>query len=387
MSVTPTKPAEQPAAARLPATAQVDLRGPVMFVVLLLLGLAAAEGLARYVAFPSFIRISDNPELGFEPNDPSIIARFDNYGTIPRERVPGKLRIAVLGDSVVEGGGLPAFFSIPALVARTLDERFADVGARFEVINAAVGGYDIRQTRVRFETQVAPYKPDLVVYVWFSNDFNFTDAILGYAGRPLLLLPSYTRRKHWFEDPAIAISQHSMLFGFLYARAVCFFRCGGPSWSFQDDHQLGGIEFDKLADATARVGAQFVVATYVPFRGPLPDPNSCAPDPMQKECYASVSLDIVRGFARRRHVPEIDLTTTLLRTPGEYRNHPNSDDFTHPNGKGNRLLATDLAEQLVVHVAPRLATLGIDVSATRAAQSEPVRSPTSPRPSHASAPR
>jgi lysophospholipase L1-like esterase len=92
---------------------------------------------------------------------------------IPRERTPGTIRIAAVGDSCTQFGEPP--------YSAVLGELLADrVRKPVEVLNAGVAGYSTEQGKRRLEHDVAPYRPDVVLLYFGWNDHwildRFTDA-------------------------------------------------------------------------------------------------------------------------------------------------------------------------------------------------------------------
>ena len=81
---------------------------------------------------------------------------------LPRDRTPGTLRIACLGDSCTMVGS-PAY---PEIVARLLEER----GHRVEVMNWGVAGYSSFQGLKRLERDVIPFRPDIITIYFGWND-------------------------------------------------------------------------------------------------------------------------------------------------------------------------------------------------------------------------
>jgi hypothetical protein len=80
----------------------------------------------------------------------------------PYERVPGKRRILVLGDSYAWGFGVEQ----REIFTEVLENMFDDV----EVINSGVSGYGNDQELLWFQTEGVRYKPDLVMVVVCGND-------------------------------------------------------------------------------------------------------------------------------------------------------------------------------------------------------------------------
>jgi lysophospholipase L1-like esterase len=126
----------------------------------------------------------------------------DNCSQIPYQRVPfefclprfaaaldkGWVKIVAIGSSTTAGeGGIAPY---PSRLLSLLRSRYGD---KFDVINRGVGGEEAPKERGRFETDVYPQNPDLVIWqvgtnaVWQRPDPNnkppsfneTTDAIAG----------------------------------------------------------------------------------------------------------------------------------------------------------------------------------------------------------------
>jgi lysophospholipase L1-like esterase len=81
-------------------------------------------------------------------------------------KVAGTLRLAVLGDSFVEGkqvGDAEVFTA-------QLERLAAADGQRLEVLNAGMGGYGTSDELLLWERVVAALRPDLVLVAFFPND-------------------------------------------------------------------------------------------------------------------------------------------------------------------------------------------------------------------------
>jgi lysophospholipase L1-like esterase len=157
-----------------------------------LIALGAAEGIHRarlaaddapgsdddwYVRYrrmnETLYRPSPDPELVYEPVPGASIemeygrAAFNSAGMRDdREpsRDPGdRVRVAVLGDSLVWSEFLPLESSLPVRTEHAL-------GERFEVLGFGVTGYDTMQEAAWYERAVRPYRPRIVVVVWCMND-------------------------------------------------------------------------------------------------------------------------------------------------------------------------------------------------------------------------
>jgi len=86
----------------------------------------------------------------------------------PITRQPGVPRIMMLGDSFIEGWGVP--FNETA--TKCLERLFQDSGRKVEVMNTGVGNYGSVQEVEAFMTRDAKFNPDIVVL-----NFDFRSAI------------------------------------------------------------------------------------------------------------------------------------------------------------------------------------------------------------------
>ncbi|MBA2113887.1 SGNH/GDSL hydrolase family protein [Bremerella alba] len=110
------------------------------------------------------------------------------------DKRPGIRRIAVMGGSSVFGYLVPgkdsASGQLVAILERQLKHDGCDVS--LEVINAGVPSFTLAQCLGRFETQVAPLKPDIVVLYLGWNDIPLL--ISETQDQPLPQAPSWLER-------------------------------------------------------------------------------------------------------------------------------------------------------------------------------------------------
>ena len=166
-------------------------------LVILELGVRLAEALApeqESVAFAdrphqSESRKSENPVLGWEldPAGSEVNSEAFRDREVARERTPGVKRIALIGDSVAFGHGLP----VEQGVADRLE---AALGAGYEVLNFGVGGYNTIQTAELYATKGRLFSPDLVVLLYVLND--------ALPAKRMAKLADIVRYRRSFEEPA-----------------------------------------------------------------------------------------------------------------------------------------------------------------------------------------
>lgn len=87
------------------------------------------------------------------------------------ERIPGKKRIAVLGDSFMEGVGVED----AELFTRQLENL---LGPDVEVLNFGLSSLGTVQQEILYEHVIAAYKPDIVLVAFYMNDVSNNDPVL-----------------------------------------------------------------------------------------------------------------------------------------------------------------------------------------------------------------
>lgn len=80
------------------------------------------------------------------------------------------LRIAVLGDSYMQGLNVPLEHTFPSFLERRVSGCFAAAGRAVEVINFGVSGYGTAQELLAYRHQAAGYAPDLVLIAVYTNN-------------------------------------------------------------------------------------------------------------------------------------------------------------------------------------------------------------------------
>jgi lysophospholipase L1-like esterase len=171
-----------------PARGLIVVLGVIFASVLLLV---AAEGAVRVRAsmrFGNLVQLEDllpfDPALHIRlpiPNTNVVLARtshikinsvgFRSPEISLKPTSPNTVRLAFLGASTTfcaETSSNEATW--PYQVAAIMQQHYP--GVKIDFINAAVPGYRMHDSLVRFEAQVRPYKPDIVFVYDGQNDFQ-----------------------------------------------------------------------------------------------------------------------------------------------------------------------------------------------------------------------
>ena len=89
------------------------------------------------------------------------------------DKKDGVYRIIALGDSFTMGAFIEAKDSWPYLLAKELNNKLTCGNIKsFEIINLAVGGYDIQYAVERFKRKGVKYNPDIVIWFLKNDDFS-----------------------------------------------------------------------------------------------------------------------------------------------------------------------------------------------------------------------
>ncbi len=109
--------------------------------------------------------------------------RVNSAGFRDRERAlakpKGTVRIAVLGDSYIEGLQVELDKTFPAVLERQLNDCGAFGGAAVEVLNFGVSSYGTAQQLLTYRYHASKYSPDLVLAaVFVGNDIRNNSADL-----------------------------------------------------------------------------------------------------------------------------------------------------------------------------------------------------------------
>jgi lysophospholipase L1-like esterase len=115
-------------------------------------------------------------------------------GEIPAEKAPGEIRVLVLGDSFVFGGGLGDDDTLPAQAQRLC--ALPETSVRF--MNAGGNGHNTRQSADYVERRSRPLAPDVFVMGWNWNDLiDINDEITGDLQLPSDWWRSFAIYKFW----------------------------------------------------------------------------------------------------------------------------------------------------------------------------------------------
>ena len=171
-----------------------------------------------------------------EGHDFRITTNEDGLRTrVPREKSPGALRVAVMGDSTVFGWGVEDGQDLSAHMEAPLRPRSQK---RVELMNAAQPGYSTVQLSWLFHDTIAAYQPDIVLF--FPPQHDLTPALVSD-------LESLQGASSIRAGPRIALSRHSRLYHLLWMALG-----GAPAQDTEDGLELeepGVVLVPRVSDA------------------------------------------------------------------------------------------------------------------------------------------
>ena len=125
---------------------------------------------AAYVWPDGTLRHLPSFRYTYTRRDFSNVVSYNALGLRGRELTaspaPGTLRLAVLGDSFVEGKQV----GDDEVFTARLESLATAAGRRLEVVNAGVGGYGTGDELLLWERAIAPMGPSVVLVGFFAND-------------------------------------------------------------------------------------------------------------------------------------------------------------------------------------------------------------------------
>jgi hypothetical protein len=333
--------------------------------LLALLVLVAGEGIATLLepqsAFRSLHTIRpDRPWLydltpGSSATTPmdGVEYRIAEHGFRDRPRrmdkPTGIFRIAILGDSITFGFGVPVEETFVALLEQRLG---LQAHPEVEVLNFGVSGFNPYNEAELFRGVVREYDPDLTLVQFCINDLNDprhhfgASTIQRLGALPPEAFPNAERAaaNPWKVSGFAALCDRSSLCRTLLGGRI------GPSRQPGDrDEVLETFEvrtsaryetewawlrerYAEIADAAAEIGSEFGIIVF---------PSAADIDPDREHEGAAISLVRI-GTEERWEV--IDLTPAL-----QHSGLSRQDlfmDLWHPTPRGHRIAADGLAGEL-----------------------------------------
>jgi lysophospholipase L1-like esterase len=175
---------------------------------------------------------------------------------VPYERVPGKRRLLVLGDSHCWGYGVNYHDAFPALLTKLIPD--------LEVINMSVSGYSTDQELLCYQDEGHKYGADVVLLLVSANDFlgNMMRTVYLVYGKPvfrlqdgaLQLVNQPVPETAWIKRAAVGFASRLYLFSAV-GRVLETLRTGGARAAHATD-PADPFPRDDSEKITIRLGTE-----------------------------------------------------------------------------------------------------------------------------------
>lgn len=251
-----------------------------------------------------------------------ILHRTDSLGLRGAERSlgrsPGRVRVAVVGDSVVWGYGIPEDDTIPALLERLAEKQ----GVGLDAWNLGVQAYNTYNERAKYARLAPLLRPDVTIVVVLFNDLQPEAQHFRITSMRTL---SDARLRPPYPDEWRPILEKSALF---HAAIRIYWQVAPPTSEGFNLESLPGVmdQLDAIRTIANGLGSTLIVAAM----------PSAWPDATR---YASFSNGL-RAFSTKQQVAFVDLASAL-GSPAR-REFLLPADPIHPTPEGTRLIAEAL---------------------------------------------
>jgi lysophospholipase L1-like esterase len=210
---------------------------------------------------------------------------------VPRERVPGRSRLLLLGDSFAFGHGVEDDETSAALLSRLLPNT--------DVVNLGVAGYSTDQELLQLREMGLSWHPDIVALMFCPNDLldNGKATAWGIYWKPRFLLQGDSLRLERATLPSRVpfsmrltreLNRHFVLYGILASRWAHLEAGQGEDGAeagllttarTREAYALTHRLLVEMARVSAAHGARFLLVVLPPFKAPellddLPPPGT-----------------------------------------------------------------------------------------------------------------
>lgn len=266
----------------------------------------------------------------FETLYKGIDVRINSLGMRGPEvgpRDPGRLRVALCGDSFTFGSCV----EYESTLAMSLERALAERGAPAEVLNLGVPGYTAEEVAAAAEDRIPGLAPDVLVYVFYANDVE--------PPRQPLEIPPDAR-----IDPLSGFTLGSAFVEWTRIQVSrAFVRAGrrphkrSPGHSRREYENGGGARIRsalrRMEALSAAQGARFIAVSFPHLTAPEVNPFRPIDELFHRDAAALgiEAYDLLEVF---------DVESDLLDFWADTFDH-------HPNAECNALVTAYLAEKLL----------------------------------------
>lgn len=278
--------------------------------------------------------------LGYE-HIPNSRPEINSYGLIGREyklkKDENTFRILLLGDSIAAQGWPAGFLEEELNQNPQLGSKY-----KFEIWNAGVGAYEVRQYFRYLIHKGLRYKPDLVMIFLFINDFRRDTAVYykkkdGFTGYYFPLQQLY--RRGFIINPFL--TEHSYLYRFIILRLNAYLSNKEKTQVIDQEKENGRYYLGRIKEICQKNKINLLVVIF-PYLQPLDEYKNFQINQYKNICEVTKELDI-------EHINLYDLYNQLLREGFNIRKR--NDDRIHPSKQAQKLIAHEIYSYMLAKPA------------------------------------
>jgi lysophospholipase L1-like esterase len=292
------------------------------------------------------VRRSSNPRLRFELRPRAAAAAEVEYRVnaaglrgpeVEEEKPPGVARLAVLGDSIAFGYWVAEEDAFPRQLETLLNGKAGAGGARVEVLNFGVPGYNLEQATEVLRARALRFRPDAVVVALCLNDL---ESALSYEYG--LTVDRSQRRETVAGRLADVLLQHSRLFAWIEYRLAE--REGRRAFVRTRNPMPGPLYAETVSQQQAELQARFATLAVLLRDAGVPGLVAVFPTFGERfDRYPHRDLHrAVLAAARAASLPAVD----LLDCFSAYDLRAARVDVVHPSPLGHRVAAHAIHDAL-----------------------------------------
>jgi len=289
----------------------------------------------KYIKDGNYRFIRPSELLGYEhiPNGAYASIHINSHGLVGKEyklkKGKGTYRILILGDSIAEQNWSCVYLESLLNKDHSLRTRY-----KFEIWNAGVGGYCIRQYALYLKNKGLNYKPDMVIIYFCLNDFGIGTNVYYKTKGGLTEYCFPVTQISKFYNVNKSLMRHSYLYRFIVLRLNNY---------LLGDKKIKGV---SLLEHDGRFYTQMIkeiceknkiplLAVIFPYLIPLP--KYSGPQAAEYKIMSKVMKDLkINYLDLHEYLPANNLY--ILRNTKE--------DYIHPDFDGHCLIGKIIYEYL-----------------------------------------
>ncbi|MFH1318878.1 MAG: SGNH/GDSL hydrolase family protein [Candidatus Omnitrophota bacterium] len=269
-----------------------------------------------YEMQPGIIMVEDAEE-GIPVN--SLGFRDKEYSLSKPENV---FRIIGLGDSICYGLSIEFQDRFLKIIEKRLNEKFNNKGIDYEVINCAVCGYNLTQYYLNLKNKALRYNPDLAIFSLWVDDLDAA------------YVPAFIGNRNFIMNAHRYLIEHSYLWKFLFFK---FFeeRRYRPDFFERMKGEENLRSLNKIIDLAQNNNVRLLFILQSTLQSDYF--NSAARD----------NYESIEAILKERGIPFIEMHPFYLRHEKNIEQLANAAGDSHPNKRGNEIIAEVIFDYLI----------------------------------------